>query len=132
MIIIIVVLVLLLIGLSVYTFYYKECPTLECPVIECPKIECPIVECPKIECGDPNKTVSEENNNLKLLAKYLTILIRIKEAEEEMYQTQTGRRRVFHSPRLVQLKKQSLVFKQKIQNDPKALKFFNDNLDLLL
>jgi hypothetical protein len=90
------------------------------------------VECPKIECGDPNKMVSEENHNLKLLAKYLTILIRIKEAEEEMYRTQTGRHRVFHSPRLVQLKKQSLVFKQKIQNDPKALKYFNDNLDLLL
>ena len=73
-----------------------------------------------------------ENANLKLLAKYLTLLIRKNEAERELYTIETGKREVYHSPRLVQLNKQITVFKQKIRDNPDALKYFNENLDITL
>lgn len=74
----------------------------------------------------------QERDNLKLLAKYLTLLIRKNEAEQELYTLQTGKRQVFNSPRLVMLNQQLTIFKKKVRENKEALKFFNDNLDILV
>ena len=73
-----------------------------------------------------------ENANLKLLSKYLTLLLRKNEAEKELYTIQTGKRQVYNSPTLVQLNKKITEFKQTIRNNPNALKYFNENLDITL
>ena len=96
-----------------------KCPT--CPT-------CPT--CP--DCSKQNEQVIHENKHLKLLSKYLTILVRKNEAERELYALQSGRRQVFHSPRIIQLNRQLTIFKKKIREDKNALQYFNDNLDLLL
>lgn len=136
--IILLVLCVAVVGLGYGGVTKINCP----PVMECPKQtacppcpQCPQMQCPKIECPmpkDPTEATKNENEHLRLLSKYLTILVRIKDAEEELYRTQSGRHRVYHSPRLVQLRKQMMIFKQKIQKDKTALQFFNDNLDLLM
>ena len=73
-----------------------------------------------------------ENANLKLLAKYLTLLLRKNEAEKETYTMQTGKRQVYNSPTLIQLNKKLTEFKQTIRDNPGALKYFNENLDITL
>ena len=70
----------------------------------------------------------EENANLKLLAKYLTLIIRKNEAQKELYTIETGKRQVYNSPTLVQLNRQLTVFKEKIRSNPSALKYFDENL----
>jgi hypothetical protein len=77
-------------------------------------------------------TCEQERDNLKLLAKYLTLLIRKNEAEQELFTLQTGKRQVFNSPRLVMLNQQLTIFKKKVRDNKEALKFFNDNLDILV
>ena len=77
-------------------------------------------------------SVMTENSNLKLLSKYLTLLLRKNEAEKELYTIQTGKREVYNSPTLVQLNKKITEFKQTIRNNPDALKYFNENLDITL
>lgn len=76
--------------------------------------------------------LATENANLKLLAKYLTLLLRKNEAEKELYTLQTGKRQVYNSPTLLQINKKLTEFKQTIRDDPTALKYFNENLDITL
>lgn len=76
--------------------------------------------------------LTAENANLKLLAKYLTLLLRKNEAEKELYTIGTGKRQVYNSPTLVQLNKKIIEFKQTIRDNPTALKYFNENLDITL
>lgn len=76
--------------------------------------------------------LTTENANLKLLAKYLTLLLRKTEAEKELYTIETGKRQVYNSPTLAQLNKKITEFKQTIRGNPDALKYFNENLDITL
>jgi len=71
-----------------------------------------------------------ENTNLKLMAKYLTLVLRKRDAEKELYRLAQGHSRVYHSPRLDLLDKQIYSLKKEIQKDPKTLNFFKFNLDL--
>ena len=77
-------------------------------------------------------SLTEENANLKLLAKYLTLIIRKSEAEKELYTIETGKRQVYNSPTLVQLNRQITIFKEKIRANPSALKYFDENLNITL
>jgi hypothetical protein len=77
-------------------------------------------------------SLETENANLKLLAKYLTLLLRKNEAERELYTIETGKREVYYSPTLVQLNKKITEFKQTIRANSDALKYFNENLDITL
>jgi len=76
--------------------------------------------------------LSTENANLKLLAKYLTLIIRKSEAQKELYTIETGKRQVYNSPTLVQLNRQITIFKEKIRSNPNALKYFDENLNITL
>ena len=76
--------------------------------------------------------LATENENLKLLAKYLTLIIRKSEAQKELYTIETGKRQVYNSPTLVQLNRQITIFKEKIRSNPSALKYFEENLNITL
>lgn len=73
-----------------------------------------------------------ENRNLKLMVKYLTLLLRKQEAQKELYRLVQGNARVYHSPQLDTLDKQIYELKKVIQSDPKTLDFFKFNLDLII
>lgn len=79
-----------------------------------------------------NMNGNNETENLRLLAKYLTLIIRKNEAEKELYTIETGKRQVFNSPTLVQLNKQITLFKERIRENPSALKYFEENLNIML
>jgi len=91
------------------------CPT--CPSCSCPP--CPV--CP------PDRTA--DVNNLTLLSKYLTLIIRKNEAQDEIFRLAQGHARVYTSPKLEQINRDIFDFKKKVQNDPATQKFFDTNLD---
>lgn len=127
---IIAILVLIIGGLGYYVWTRKNCPSAEdlvCPTCpSCPT--CPA--CPTMP--DPNKSVMKENELLKSMSKYLTLIIRKNSAEKELYRLENGHHRVFHSPRIDQINNQLALFKGQIKKDPNKLQFFEENLDLLI
>lgn len=99
-----------------------ECP--KCP--ECPR--CP--ECPKQL--DPNESLQKQNEMMKSMIKYLTLIIRKNDAEKELFRLEHGHHRVFHSPRIDTINNQIALFKTQIKKNPDKLQFFEENLDLLI
>jgi hypothetical protein len=100
-------------------------------VLNRPTVQNRLGEPTTIEHMDGGDLVSE-NANLKLLAKYLTLIIRKSEAQKELYTIETGKRQVYNSPTLVQLNRQITIFKEKIRSNPSALKYFDENLNITL
>ena len=70
--------------------------------------------------------------NQKLLINYLTLVLRKRDAEKELYRLAQGHARVYHSPRLDLLDKQIYSLKKEIQKDPETLNFFKLHLDLTI
>ena len=75
---------------------------------------------------------STENKYLRLMVKYLTLLLRRRDAEKELYRLAQGHSQVYHSPRIDVLDKQIYEIKKMVQKDPKTLDFFKLNLDLTM
>jgi hypothetical protein len=75
---------------------------------------------------------SQECEHYKLLAKYLTLILRKRDAEKELFRLEYGHARVYNSPRLERINKQIKMFKDRIKADPDTLTFFQENLDLTL
>lgn len=92
------------------------------------QIRCP--ECPKTL--DINGQISGDNEMLKLMVKYLTLVIRKNDAEKELFKLEKGHHQVFHSPRIDQINNQLALFKGQIIGDPRKLQYFQENLDLMV
>ena len=75
---------------------------------------------------------ARENEHLKMLAKYLILVVRKNGAERELFRMEHGYARVFESPRLQTIHKQIAMMKKQIKSDPEILQFFQENLDLVL
>lgn len=73
-----------------------------------------------------------ENRNLRLMVKYLTLILKRHDAEKELYRLAQGHSQVYHSPRIDVLDKQIYQMKKVIKEDPKTLNFFKLNLDLVI
>ena len=86
----------------------------------------------RFEFFSENNDCATENANLKMLAKYLTLVLRKRDAEKELYRLAQGHAQVYHSPRLDLLDKQIYSLKKEIQKNPKTLNFFKLHLDLMI
>jgi hypothetical protein len=75
---------------------------------------------------DPNE------DRYKLLSKYLILVLRKYNAQEDLYKLTNGHAQVFQSPRLDHLNHQIAEFKKRIKSNPETLQFFTDNLDLII
>jgi hypothetical protein len=73
-----------------------------------------------------------ETDKLKLLIKYLVLIIRQRDAQDELYKLANGNARVYHSPRLDVIDKEIYDFKRRIKSNQKLLQYFKDNVDLML
>ena len=100
-------------------FVVGECPT--CP--SCPTSPA----CPTCPVCPPNQ--SKDVENLTLLSKYLTLIIRKNEVQDEIFRLQQGHARVYTSPKLELINRQIAEFKTRIKDDPITQRFFQDNLD---
>jgi hypothetical protein len=95
-----------------------DCPA--CPSCTCPQNPaCPV--CP------PDRT--KDVDNLTALSKYLTLIIRQKEAEDEIFRLAQGHARVYTSPKLELINRQIAEFKKRVNSDLPTQRFFEDNLD---
>lgn len=68
---------------------------------------------------------------LEDMVKYLTIVVNINSARDEVYRLSTGYAQTFSSPRLDALEKQRLYYIDKIKKNPDELAFFRANLNVL-
>lgn len=75
---------------------------------------------------------SNEVENLKMLSKYLLLIIRQRDAQDDLYKLSNGHARVYHSPKLDLINKQIADFKERIRKDPETLRYFTDNIDLMI
>ena len=80
----------------------------------------------------PGMSCEMENKNLKMLSKYLALVLRKRDAEKELYRLAQGHAQVYYSPRIEVLDKQIYAMKKEIQKDPEMLKFFQMNLDIVI
>lgn len=77
-------------------------------------------------------SISNELEHYKLLSKYLTLILRKKDAQDELFKLEQGYARVYHSPRLDKINRQIYSFQKMIKKEPNTLKFFEENLDLTI
>ena len=105
-----------------------ECPK---PIIinDCP--QCP--QCP--ECAsypDPNTTLLKQNENLKMMVRYLTLVLKKLEAQKELYKLSHGYHQVYNSPKMEYLKKAIRKMKKEIKSDASTTMFFERNLNNII
>ena len=83
---------------------------------------CPV--CPLT--GSPASAVA---SNFALLSKYLTLIIKKNEAQDEIFHLAQGYARVYTSPKLELINRQISDMRKRVHADPSLQKFFEDNLD---
>lgn len=98
---------------------------------ECPKPLAPTtIGCPKCpDYPDPNPSFVEENNNLKAMVRYLTLIIKKYEAEKELYKLSHGYHQVYNSPKMEYLKKEIYRTIKRIKSSPSTTMFFQKHLN---
>ncbi len=94
--------------------------------------ELALSKCPPCNCPDVDAKLKEENDHMKVMIKYLIIVLRIRDAEQEVYKMTHGFSRTFNSPKLEQLRKQMAFFKNKIKGDPGLFRYFEENMNLVI
>lgn len=115
--------VVVIIGAMGYYIYTRgNCPPMTFP--DCPDCNCTF--------PDVDASLKTENDHLKMMVKYMSIIIRKNEAEKELYKWSQGTHRVFNSPKIEQFEKQILAIREKVNSDELLQKFFEDNLNMLL
>lgn len=117
-----VILVLFIGGMNSYlSWVRRECPK---PIaFDCPK--CPT--CP--EYPDPNSSLVSENDNLKSMVRYLTLIIKKYGAEKELYKLSHGYHQVYNSPKMEYLKKEIYRTMKRIKSNPDSTLFFEKHLN---
>lgn len=122
----------IIIGMGYYIYSKRGCPperVSECP--GCPKTPCP--DCPPCpDCMKILKEIQKENGHLKEMVKYMSVIIRKNEAQKELYKWQQNAHRVFESPKIRTYNKQIDNIITNVKGDAEKLKFFEDNLNMLI
>ena len=125
-VLLIVVIVLFAAMANIYlSWVQKKCPD---PIVidNCPKCPDPPVY------PDPNATLVEQNNNLKTMTRYLTLVIKKYDAEKELYKLSNGYHQVYNSPKMEYLKKEMHRMIQRIKTNPSQTMFFEQHLNGLI
>jgi hypothetical protein len=87
---------------------------------------------PQSKNSKPIVPFDPKEDRYKLLSKYLLLVVRRYNAQEDIYKLSNGHAQVFRSPRLDHLNHQITEFKKRIKSNPETLQFFTDNLDLII
>ncbi len=104
------------------------CPT---PIIQ--PASCP--PCPGGSSSSGTNKGSDcgsENTNLKEMVRYLTLVIKKYEAEQELYKLSNGYHQVYNSPKLEYLRKEISRTIAKIKATPDTAAYFEQNLSYVV
>ena len=99
-----------------------ECP----PPRECP--DCP----PQRVCPtrpELCQEVIQENNYLKDMVRYLTLILKRYEAEKELYTLSHGYAQVYNSPKMEYIKKELRRMLKYVKSDVQRKQFFEKHLN---
>lgn len=97
--------------------------------VDCP----PCPKCPPLPIyPEPTQVVLGENKNLKSMVRYLSLVLKKFEAEQEIYKLSNGYHQVYNSPKMEYLKKEIYRMIKGIKADPEATLFFERNLSGVL
>lgn len=107
------------------------CPT---PIIPaCPP--CPSIQSSsgtQSSIGGGGSDCTTENANLKEMVRYLTLVIKKYEAEQELYKLSNGYHQVYNSPKMEYLRKEISRTIAKIKSDPNTAAYFEQNLSYVV
>lgn len=108
-----------------FAWVRRECPD---PVVinECPV--CP----PSRSCPDVDAILRKKNDNLSMMVRYLTLIIKKFDAEKELYRLSSGHHRVYNSPKVEYLKKEIYRMIKRIKLDSGSTLFFERNLNNMI
>lgn len=125
-VLIILLVVLFIVITNVYlSWVRRKCPE---PIVidNCP----PCPKCPEMpEYPDPNSELLSQNDNLKAMVRYLTLIVKKYEAEKELYKLSHGYHQVYNSPKMEYLKKEIHRMIRRIKSDPGKTNFFEKHLN---
>lgn len=72
---------------------------------------------------------AEDNENMKDMIRYLTLILKRYEAEKELYVLSHGYAQVYNSPKMEYIKKELRRMLKSVKSDPRKLAFFEKNLN---
>lgn len=93
------------------------------PTDKCPP--CPNLSMPK----DPCSQLQSKNDNLETMVRYLTLIVKKYEAEQELYRLSNGYHQVYNSPKMEYLRKEIRRMIEEIKADQSKATFFQKNLN---
>lgn len=119
---ILIVILIVLFANVYFSWNRSKCPD---PIVinDCPA--CP--KCPKYP--EPNEDLMNQNDSLKSMVRYLTLIVKKYEAEKEIYKLSNGYHQVYNSPKMEYLKKEIHRMIQRIKQDPNQTRFFEKHLN---
>ena len=101
----------------------RPCPA--CPV-------CPEIRFPSGMTLEGCIKSNNENDYMKDMIRYLTMIVKRYEAEKELYVLSHGYAQVYNSPKMEYVKKELRRMKKKIKSDPKKTRFFEMHLNNII
>jgi hypothetical protein len=127
--IIVLIIVVAILVISALTGYQSWNGTI-CPVIpSCP----PCPPCSSAGGSSPSGSsgrgdCTTENGNLKEMVRYLTLVIKKYEAEQELYKLSNGYHQVYNSPKMEYLRIEIARTIARIKKDQNTAAYFEQNL----
>lgn len=74
-------------------------------------------------------TIQSKNDNLETMVRYLTLIVKKYEAEQELYRLSNGYHQVYNSPKMEYLRKEIRRMIEEIKADQSKATFFQKNLN---
>lgn len=84
------------------------------------------------QCPPCINKIPQETENLQLLVKYLSLVIKKNESEKELFRLSNGFHQVYNSPKLDLINKEIKSIKEEVRSDNSKLSFFKNNLDNII